>query len=69
VRVIANGELVKKQVIDREGERWKQIAVDLGRFAGKTVQLRLENAANGWNYEFGYWSGIEIGSEGQRARK
>ena len=60
VRVVANGELLKKQVVDRAGDRWKQISVDLGKFAGKPVQLRLENAATGWNFEFGYWSDLEL---------
>ena len=68
MRVIANGELLKKQRIDRAGERWKQISVDLGRFAGKTVSLRLENCANDRAWEFGYWADLSLTSPDPGAR-
>jgi hypothetical protein len=32
----------------------------LAAFAGKQVELRLENHANDWAYEFGYWSDIQL---------
>ena len=60
LRVLANGEVIHKQTVDRNGPRWKQVTVDLSRFAGKTVKLRLENCANNWSFEFGYWSDLEL---------
>jgi hypothetical protein len=69
LRVLANGKLLKKQMIDHDGDRWKQVVVDLTSLAGKNVHLRLENAANDWNWEFGYWSELQINSTEQRASK
>jgi hypothetical protein len=43
-----------------ERAAWNQVAVDLKRFAGKEIVVRLENAANNWDYEFGYWSALEL---------
>jgi hypothetical protein len=60
LRVFANDRLLKKQIVDRNGERWKNVKVDLSEFAGKKVALRLENAANNWNWEFGYWSDLKL---------
>ncbi len=60
LRVFVNGKLLLKQLVDHDGARWKPVSVDLTPFAGKKVTLRLENAANGWSWEFGYWSAIEL---------
>ena len=60
LRVLADGKLLQKQIVDKKGERWKQIRVDLSPYAGKKVALRLENCANDWAWEFGYWSQIEL---------
>jgi hypothetical protein len=60
LRVKVNDEVVKKQAIDHDGERWKHIEVDLGKWAGKEVTLRLEGAATGWSWEFGYWSDVKL---------
>ncbi|HKX61060.1 MAG TPA: PVC-type heme-binding CxxCH protein [Verrucomicrobiae bacterium] len=58
LRVSVGKELLHRQVVERAA--WKQVAVDLKRFAGKEIVVRLENAANDWDYEFGYWSGLEL---------
>ncbi|MBI3877324.1 MAG: c-type cytochrome, partial [Verrucomicrobia bacterium] len=60
LHVLADGKLLHKQLVDHDGERWKPVSVDLTPFAGGKVLLRLENAANGWSWEFGYWSAIEL---------
>jgi putative heme-binding domain-containing protein len=60
LRVSAGRETIHRQVVDRSSPRWKQVVVDLKRFAGREIVVRLENAANDWNYEFGYWSGLEL---------
>ncbi len=64
LRVLANGKPLLKQLIARQGtEAWHPVTVDLTPLAGQKVTLRLENAANGWSWEFGYWSIIEVKSE------
>jgi hypothetical protein len=62
LHVVANDQVVKKEIVDKTGARWKTIQIDLTPFAGKKVNLRLENAANDWNWEFGYWNDIQITS-------
>ena len=33
------------------------------KFAGQRIELTLENGANDWRYEFGYWGSIEVVSD------
>ena len=64
LRVLANGKPLLKQTIARKSaDAWQPVTVDLTPLAGQKVTLRLENAANGWSWEFGYWSTIEVKSE------
>ncbi len=62
VRILANNSPLHKQTISRNNKEnpWHSIKVDLTPFAGQTITLRLENAANGWSWEFGYWHKITI---------
>lgn len=60
LRVKADGEVIHRQTVTPDGERWKPVQVDLTRFAGGRVVLRLENAANNWAYEFGYWADLRL---------
>jgi putative membrane-bound dehydrogenase-like protein len=60
LRVRANERLLKQQLIDKAAERWKHITVDLTPFAGRKVVLHLENSANNWSWEFGYWAEVEL---------
>ncbi len=71
LRVFAGEKLLKKQIIGHEGLRWQRISVDLTPFAGRKVPLRLENKANDWNWEFGYWNDIKLTASDlqQRAAK
>lgn len=69
LRVVINDKLVKKELVNREGARWKPVTVDLKEFAGTTARVRLENAANGWAFEFGYWSDLSLVTETRRAAK
>ncbi len=39
---------------------WHEYRFDLTPYAGQEVTIRLENAANGWNFEAAYWGKIEI---------
>lgn len=60
VKAMVNGQEVKEAVIDHEKPRWKYIEVDLSKFAGQEITIRLESHANGWAYEFAYWGGITL---------
>ena len=64
LRVLANGKPLHKHLIARHGsEVWHPVTVDLTPLAGQKVTLRLENAANGWSFEFAHWAGLEVKSE------
>ena len=60
LRVLADGKLLRSQIVNGSGGRWEKVVVDLSGLAGRTVPLRLENCANGWAWEFGYWSDLEL---------
>jgi putative membrane-bound dehydrogenase-like protein len=60
LRVFADDRLLHKQIVDKSGDRWKRVRVDLSSLAGRKVKLRLENFANDWHYEFAYWSHVHL---------
>jgi hypothetical protein len=60
LRVVIDGTRVMADTIAPTDPRWREIQVDLAPYAGRKIALRLENAANGWNWEQGLWSGVEI---------
>ncbi|MBL9116088.1 MAG: c-type cytochrome [Verrucomicrobiaceae bacterium] len=59
LKVLVNGQPAKELIVDHEKPRWKEVVVDLSSHAGKEVTVRLEGHANGWAWEFGYWSGVK----------
>ncbi len=58
--VTIDGKAVKKQPVDHEKPRWKEVTIDLEPYAGREVTVRLEGHPTGWSYEFGYWSSITL---------
>jgi putative heme-binding domain-containing protein len=63
LRIFANGEVLKRQLITRENGVWQTVTADLAKFAGQRVVLRLENMAGGdndWSWEFAYWGKVEV---------
>jgi putative heme-binding domain-containing protein len=66
--VYADEQLLAKQVVDQKEDRWKHVNIDLSQFAGKKVALRLENRANDWSWEFGYWHDVQLKSDGLAAK-
>jgi putative heme-binding domain-containing protein len=69
LRVLVDGKELARRIVDRKGESWQKVTVDLSAFAGKNVEVALENAANNWSWEFGYWSDLTVESTGLAARK
>jgi len=60
LKAVVNGEVIKELTVDHEKPRWKTLEIDLSKFAGQEVTLRLEAHANGWSMEFAYWAGITL---------
>lgn len=60
LRVRVDGRVVHERVVTAEAPRWKEVAVDLAEFAGRTVTVRLENVPTDWAWEFGYWADLEL---------
>lgn len=60
LRVKADGELLHKQTVKHTGPRWQDVKLNLNALAGRRVVLRLENAANNWSWEFGYWADLSL---------
>ena len=60
LKVVINGEVIQETLVDHEKPRWKTVEVDLSKWKGQEVAIRLESHANGWSMEFGYWGGITL---------
>jgi putative membrane-bound dehydrogenase-like protein len=60
LRVKADGELLHRQTVKHSGPRWQEVKLNLEALAGRRVVLRLENAANNWEWEFGYWADLSL---------
>lgn len=66
LRVLANGKQIADQVVSSQtvgDDEWLNLSVDLTKFAGKKIQLRIENRANDWHNEWAYWNRIQIVNE------
>jgi putative heme-binding domain-containing protein len=63
LRIFANGEMLRREVINRKGGIWHTVTADLSKFAGQRVALRVENMAGGendWSFEFAYWGTLQL---------
>ncbi len=63
--VKGNGRVLREELVGPKSapDGWLEVAVDLTEFAGQSVELEIQNAANDWNFEFGYWGKIEVRTE------
>jgi hypothetical protein len=53
---------VLKKIV--EGYTWQPVEVNLTPYAGKAIQIEMENRLHGeWKFEAGYWSELKIVSE------
>ena len=60
VKVLVNGQEAKAVTVDHEKPRWKTVEVDLAKWKGQDITVRLEAHANGWAWEFAYWHDITL---------
>ncbi len=60
-----DGEQAMRKTIGPESAAagWAEVALDLSRWAGRTVAIELVNEPTGWMCEAGYWARIEIASD------
>jgi len=66
LRVIAAGKVLTDQVVSTKSvstDEWLDVTVDLSEFAGRRIQLTIENRPNDWQNEWAYWNKVAIVSE------
>lgn len=63
--VNVNGRTRHQSMIKRNGNNveWRDVVIDLSDLAGQQVTIELQNKANDWANEFGYWNAAEIVAE------
>jgi len=65
--VKANNKMLAEKKIDKntckDGWTARTVEVDLSAYAGESVNIELQNRADGWSCEAGYWSRIAVQSE------
>jgi putative membrane-bound dehydrogenase-like protein len=66
LRVLASGKVIADKIIGSKSvadDEWLDVTVDLTQFAGRTIQLSIENRPNDWHNEWAYWNKVSIVSE------
>jgi putative membrane-bound dehydrogenase-like protein len=65
LRVLVNDDVLVDKIIDAKAvdQEWLDLDVDLSQYAGKKIDVTIENKANNWSNEWAYWNQIEISSE------
>lgn len=65
LRVLAGESLIADEIVGSKTvkDEWLKKAIDLSKFAGKRIQLTLENRANNWQNEWAYWNEVRIESK------
>jgi hypothetical protein len=64
LRIAINDQPVRKLTVTHDREPWQKVRVDLSAHAGQKINLRLENRANNWEWEFGYWADLQVRAGG-----
>ena len=65
LRVLANKKVIHDQIVSygTVKSEWLEFDLDLTEYAGKSLNLEIENRANDWAWEFGFWGKIEVVSK------
>ena len=62
LNVKVDGKTINSEIVSANTakEGWLSKEIDLSEFAGKTIELKLENFPNSWHGEHGFWSSVKI---------
>jgi len=62
LRVYVNDELIFTKLIERQDQKivWYDLEVSLAKYAGQTVDIRVENYPNNWSFEAAYWDYLSL---------
>jgi type 1 glutamine amidotransferase len=62
LRVRVNGKIISKTEVSSKTviDEWLTHEVDLSPYAGKEIQLQLENQPTDWRNEWGYWHEVKV---------
>ena len=62
LNVKVDGKTINTAIVsaDTAPEGWMSKEVDLSKYAGKTIELKLENFPNSWKGEHGFWSSVKV---------
>lgn len=65
LRVLVGDDVLADRIVSYETvkDEWLDLEVDLTKYAGTNIRVLLENRANDWTNEFGYWGSIKVVSE------
>lgn len=66
LKVVVDGNLIAQKMVSSktvQRDEWLNVDVDLTPYAGKTIDLSIENDPNNWMNEWAYWNKVEIKSE------
>ena len=55
--MLTGKEVPADQVVSAE---WLNVVVDLSKYVGTKIQLRIENRANDWRNEWAYWHEVKV---------
>ena len=69
LRVKVDGKVISKQAVSSKTvtDEWLTHNIDLSPFAGKTINLQLENFPSGWRNEWAYWHEVKVVSNPLKA--
>ena len=59
-KVLSDQIVSSRTVGDKE---WLDLSVDLSDFAGRKIELSIENRPNNWRNEWAYWNKVEVVAE------
>ena len=66
MRVFVDGDVVADHLVSSKTvgkDEWLNVSVDLTSYAGKQVNIWIDNRANDWRNEWAYWNRVNIVSE------
>ncbi len=65
LKVLVNGKVIADKLVGPQSvtKEWFDLSVDLTPYAGKEIDLRIENRANNWANEWAYWHKVDVVSQ------